>query len=423
MGSDAAHPARPRRALAGILAAATAAALAGCGSGGSGTNTNTVGAGSNAPSNQLTVYSALPLGGGARSRSDGIVNGEKLALKESGGRVGPFRVNYVSLDDSDPSTGSWTPEQASSNAKLAAQDKTAIAYLGDWDSGATAVSLPIINGANILQISPASTYVGFTQSTFAGKGEPDRYYPLGRRTFGRLVPSDQVQAAAQVEYAKRAGVSNVFLIRDREVFDAELGAIFAAQAPLGGLALAGDQIMSANPSDDVTLARQVTNSGAQAVLYAGQPTLRAAALLDALLAANPSLKLFSPYFVAEPDFLRALGPAQRSLYVTSPVLPLGMYPATARRFASAYRTAFASSPGPYALYGYEAMKLVLTLIREAGSRGNDRQAVVNRFFATRGRQSVIGRYSIEASGDTTLSRYGGDRVRGGRLAFDRLLIH
>jgi branched-chain amino acid transport system substrate-binding protein len=68
------------------------------------------------------------------------------------------------------------------------------------------------------------------------------------------------------------------------------------------------------------------------------------------------------------------------------------------------------------------MKLVLTLIRQAGPHGNDRQSVVNRFFATRGRQSVLGRYSIEASGDTTLSRYGGDRVRNGRLALDRLLI-
>jgi hypothetical protein len=34
---------------------------------------------------------------------------------------------------------------------------------------------------------------------------------------------------------------------------------------------------------------------------------------------------------------------------------------------------------------------------------------------------VLGRYSIAPSGDATLSRYGGDRVSGGRLVFDRLL--
>jgi branched-chain amino acid transport system substrate-binding protein len=408
--------------LLAVLLTASAAGLLGCGSGGGGTNTNTTGPGSNAPSNQLTVYSALPLQGTARERSDGIVNGEKLALRESGGQVGPFRVNYVSLDDSDPGTGSWTPEQASSNAKLAAQDKTAIAYLGDWDSGATAISLPIINGANILQISPASSYVGLTQSRFAGKGEPDRYYPLGRRTFGRLMPSDEVQAAAQVEYMKRARVRSPFLIRDREVFDADLGAIFAAQAPLRSLTLAGDQVMGPNPSDDVNLVRQVTTSGADAVLYAGQPTPRAAALLTSLHAADPTLKVFCPYYVVEPDFLKALGPAARALYVTSPTFPLDMYPVSARRFAAAYRATFDSPPGPYALYGYEAMKLVLTLIRQAGPHGNDRQAVLSRFFAVRGRQSVLGRYSIEASGDSTLSRYAGDRVRGAGVVFDRSLI-
>ncbi len=53
------------------------------------------------------------------------------------------------------------------------------------------------------------------------------------------------------------------------------------------------------------------------------------------------------------------------------------------------------------------MSVVLDAIRAAGSHGNDRQAVIERFFATSDRNSVIGRYSIEADGETTLPRYGG----------------
>ena len=67
--------------------------------------------------------------------------------------------------------------------------------------------------------------------------------------------------------------------------------------------------------------------------------------------------------------------------------------------------------GPYALYGYEAMSVVLDAIRSAGSRGNDRQAVIERFFAVKNRDSVLGRYSIEADGETTLSPL---RRRSGR---------
>ena len=129
-------------ARAATLAVLALAALAGCGQSTSGAGSN-IGSSSTAPPSQLTVYSSMPLQGGARERSLQIIDGEKLALRASRGRDGKFKVSYVSLDDADPATGGWTPGQASANAKTAAADRTTIAFLGDWDSGATAVSLPI----------------------------------------------------------------------------------------------------------------------------------------------------------------------------------------------------------------------------------------------------------------------------------------
>jgi branched-chain amino acid transport system substrate-binding protein len=73
------------------------------------------------------------------------------------------------------------------------------------------------------------------------------------------------------------------------------------------------------------------------------------------------------------------------------------------------------------LYGYEAMGVVLAAIRRAGSRGNARQAVIDQFFATSNRDSVLGRYSMQPDGETTLARYGVDRIRGGRAVFDRVI--
>ena len=65
--------------------------------------------------------------------------------------------------------------------------------------------------------------------------------------------------------------------------------------------------------------------------------------------------------------------------------------------------------------------MVLDAIRSAGARGNDRQLVIARFFATRVRDSVIGRYSMQADGETTLARYGVDRVVNGRPVFYRAI--
>ncbi len=112
--------------------------------------------------------------------------------------MGQFRVSYYSLDDANPQTGQWDPGITAADAKTAAQDTSTIAYLGDYNSAATAISLPLINAAGILQVSPASPYVGLTSSLDAGQDEPERFYPTGHRSFGRLEPADAVQAGAQV---------------------------------------------------------------------------------------------------------------------------------------------------------------------------------------------------------------------------------
>jgi branched-chain amino acid transport system substrate-binding protein len=371
----------------------------------------------------VTVYSSLPLQTASPRRAQSIVNGEKLALHEAGGHVGRFRVAYISLDDANPATGSWDPGLTSANARTAAEDKTTIAYLGDWDSGATAVSLPIVNAASIAQISPASTYMGLTDPRFAGKGEPDRYYPAGRRNFVRLMPGDSVQAAAQLAYMRRAGARRLYVLRDRDVFDAALGEILSAQGADAGVGVVADEDITAGVSDPAGLIKRVADGQADAVLYAGAPSAAAARTLARVRAGVPGLKLFLPYFDDEPAFLAALGSgsAPRGVYVTDPALPLRLYGSPAQRFSSDYRAAFGATPDSYAVYGFEAMRLALAAIRGAGRHGNDRPTVTARLLAVRNQSSLLGTYSVTATGDTTLRRYAGYRARAGTLAFDRIL--
>jgi branched-chain amino acid transport system substrate-binding protein len=51
----------------------------------------------------------------------------------------------------------------------------------------------------------------------------------------------------------------------------------------------------------------------------------------------------------------------------------------------------------------------------------DRGAVVDAFLETTDRRSVLGRYSIDEVGDTTLDRLSGYRVRDGRPVLDAAL--
>ena len=119
--------------------------VAGCGGDddGSGDSAKAAGGGS------LTVYSSLPLQGASKNQARAIRNGMKLALEQAGGKVGDHTIKYVSLDDSTAQAGAWTPEATSANARKAAQDDSTIAYLGEFNSGASAVSIPILNETGV----------------------------------------------------------------------------------------------------------------------------------------------------------------------------------------------------------------------------------------------------------------------------------
>lgn len=393
--------------------AALLPAVAGCGG---------VGVASEAVGNQLTVYSSLPLQGPAAAISQEIVDGERLALAQAGGRIGPLKVGYVSLDDANPKTGALDPSATSTDAKTAAQDTTTIAYLGELGSEATAVSLPLINAAGILQVSPGSPYIGLTSSLDAGQDEPQRFYPSGKRTFGRLTLGDRAQSIAQAKLMRSLGVRRLYVLDDQNPFQAPLAQLVATQAERAGIVVAAHDSIVATPGSVFTgEIEKIQRSKAQAVFFAGGDGAGTVALWRALHRADPRLLLSGSSALDTPAFAAAIGPAEASTYLTTPLLALDHYPPAAARALHDYRRQFGGRPGAYALYGFEAMSVVLDAIRAAGSHGNERQAVIDSFFATANRDSVLGRYSMQPDGETTLSRYGVDRVVGGRAQFSRAL--
>ncbi len=348
----------------GLLAAlALVPALAGCGGVSSSTAADNIG-------EQLTVYSSLPLQGPSAAISQQIVGGEKLALADAQGHVGRFTVSYVSLDDSSPTSGEWDPGVTAADAKAAAQDPTTIAYLGDFNSGATAISLPLTNAAGILQVSPASPYVGLTSSLDAGQGEPERFYLTGKRTFGRIAPGDPVQAAAQVALLQRLGVHRLYVLADQDPFDLPLAQIVTGDAERAGIQVKGEDTVTILPGSNFTgEVKKIAESHAQAVFVSATATSEAAQLWRELHSAAPQLSLLASSTMLNNVFTAHLGAADSSTFIGSPVLAMGFYPPSGRRVLSDYDRRVAPVGEPYVLYGYEAMSVVLAAIRTAGNGG------------------------------------------------------
>jgi branched-chain amino acid transport system substrate-binding protein len=409
-----------RRVRAAAMVAVLAAVLAGCGSSG------VVEGGNNAFSaTTLTVYTDLPLLGPDGAEMTNVVNGEELALYEAGGHVGQLHVSIEELDDAASADGISAPvtqsggRQVANSAHAAASDLSTIAYIGDLDSAATAISLPLNNENGILQISPGSSYSGFTDaSAVAPRGGPSVWYLNGQRTFARLVPSDVVEAKATVGYMRSLGVRRLDVLADDEnpPYDSGIAALVAADAPTQAIAIAGRQtaiaMQSAAPSDYAKLAAAVASEHPDAVLLGASPGAGAQALARELHARLPHAKLFAPSTLAAPSFLTGLGAAAASTYVTSPILEPGQYPPAAQAVLARYRRLFpGTTPSAYALYGYEAMEDVLRSIRLVGRQAANRSKLIYAFFHRLGRRdSVLGDYTIDAHGDTSLQSFDGYSV-------------
>ena len=405
-------------AAGGCLVTALAFGVAACGGGGSGGG----GGGSDSGRTTLTIYSSLPLQGDSRPQSESVVNGEKLALEEAGGKVGKFKITYKSLDDATAAAGKWEAGQTSANARKAAQDASTIAYLGEFNSGATSISLPILNEAGILQISPSNTAVGLTRKQGADKGEPDKYYPSGKRTYGRVVPADHIQAAAQVAYQKDEGCTKLYILNDKEVYGKGLADQVQTIAKAQGLQVLGNDGIDTKAANFRTLATKIKSAGADCMFFGGITQNKGVQVFSDVHAANPTAKLFGPDGVAETPFTSKLSSSvQKQTYITNPTLDPKLYPPSAQKFFDTFKQKYGKDPEPYAIYGYEAMKVALLAIQNAGDKGNDRQAVIDAFFKIKDRDSVLGRYSIDENGDTTLSDYGADVVKNGKLVFSKVL--
>jgi branched-chain amino acid transport system substrate-binding protein len=434
---------------AGWLACALAVVLSGCGTAAS---VHVAPQRSSARiARALTIYTDLPTEGPPAARESvaqqvSIENGARLALELWGhrvaygphGRGGSYHVYLRQLDDADPATGSFSQDLTSTNAQAASSNPAAVAYIGDFDSAASAISLQALSQSGILQVSPWSPYVGFTDANPAdGKGDPARFYPpSGQTNFARLVPSDLVEAQATVEYMHSLGVTRLYVLGDVSVFDAAIAQLVANDAPAAGITVVAyqaaiDTQTNTQPRGYASIAAAVAAQRPDAVLLGATPGIGALALWRELHTMLPNAKLFAPSTLATPPFLSGVAAATgvcttqagRSVpcqaaaaatYVTSPILALRQYPAIARAVLAAYRRRFRIAATPYALYGYEAMRIVLAAIRKAGRQATSRTELLRVFFHQMGViHGVIGSYTIDGHGDSSLGTFDGYNVTAG----------
>ena len=416
------------RRLTPALAVVAVAAVAAVGAVGCTSSSSTTAGTVSASGNTVDIYSSLPMQGSSNVQTIPMVNGMKLALAQAGGKAGKFTVNFSALDDSTAAAGKWDPSQTAANARKVAGDPKAVYYVGEFNSGASEISIPILNQGGIPQVSPANTYVGLTTDLpGSAPGEPDKYYPTGKRTYLRIVPIDSIQGAADLLAMKQAGCTKVAIANDKEAYGSGLAQLIELEKAEYGVNVVSNTGIDPTASNFRTYAQTIKSQGADCFFFAGIVSNGATQIAKDVNAALPTAKIFGPDGVCTTAWTQAsqggvpasIDPLMECTVATQ---DLAAYPG-GKAFLAAYKAKYGpTDPDPYAIYGYEAMKLGLETIASLGANGNNKADVLKALFAIKNRQSVIGTYGFDANGDTTLKSYGlYSADKSGNLVFKQTL--
>jgi branched-chain amino acid transport system substrate-binding protein len=366
----------------------------------------------------VKIVSILPRTGYAVAQTDGIVNAIRLALHEVRSTVAGMRVEYEDRDDATAATGTWTAEREAAVARAAAGDPAVVAVIGPYNSGAAKVSMPILNEAGVVQVSPAATYTGLTKKVAGGADrEPEIYRPGRRITFCRVCPTDEVQGGLAARFAATdLKATTAVVLHDGEVYGRGIADEFAAGCRANRVRVLATVAVDQTTNEFAALARTVRGHDPDVIFFGGTTQTRVGAVARALADARVRGPLLVPDGCYEAAFLNAAeAPALNGrCYVTTGVVEAAQLGTRGAAFLRAYRDRFGLDPGEYSVYGYEAAKAVLAGIRTAGS--GDREAVRKGVLGTRDFDGgVLPRWGFDAAGDTTLKLTTVSRVTDGRF--------
>ena len=369
---------------------------------------------------EATVMASLPEDGVSAAAAAAVEAGARLALADAGGRAGELPIRLVVRSSTEPGEVVWDPDLVSANAERAADDASTIAYLGELDYGASAVSLPITNEARILQVSPTDGLTSLTRTPPGRpRSNPVRLRPAERRTFVRLTPTDLLQAERLLSLMRADGVRRMAVLFDQEVYGRELAAQLIARARRDGPEPVGDEEYRGDVKEIPGIARNLAEESPDAVVYAGVAGPGTGRLLAAIDTRMPGVPVYGTGGLLARDPRVPIPAATARVRALGSVLPDGELGPGARRVVERVEALRGRGVArPEAVYGYEAMRLVLDAVAEGG---RDRERVIDAAMRIRERTSPLGVLRIRATGDVEESRFALYALSDGSFRFMRVV--
>lgn len=377
----------------------------------------------------LKIVSSLPLTGSARVQSMAISNGMQLRVEQAGNKAcgGKYRVVYESWDDASTALGKWDPDVEAQNANNAVNDKSIIAYLGTFNSGAAKISMPILNQAGMIMISPGNTYPGLTHKVegMTEADEPYVYFPNGVRNYVRLVATDDLQGPVIVNFMISQGIKSVYILNDQEVYGKGVAEAVKLSAQSAGIKIAGEEGYDPKAPNYLGLMEKIStsnNGGAPDAIFFGGIIENNAGqvLIDkvAVLGDNQKVKFIGPDGIYTEGLVDTAGAAANGVFATIPGLALADLGEAGQKFYADYTKRFGETTEPYAIIGYEAMNVMLHAIENVCTAGGDptnRNIIRDTVFGIKEFDGALGIWSFDSNGDITIPYFLVGQVQNGKF--------
>src|SRR5205823_9688872 len=215
------------------------------------------------------IASDLPLQGAGRTQTIEMTKAIAFILGQAGWKAGNTTLAYQSCDDATAQAGKWDSGKCSANANAYANDASVIGVIGTFNSGCAEIEIPIDNRASngpLAMISPANTYVGLTHSgPGTAAGEPNKYYPTGKRNYTRIVAADDFQGAADALHTQKLGLKDVYILNDKQAYGLGVATDYRNSLNKLGIKVAGFSAWNSKASSYTGVATQIKPTGADAV--------------------------------------------------------------------------------------------------------------------------------------------------------------
>lgn len=354
-----------KKFAAAVLAAAMVIGMVGCGGSGSG------------DAEVIKIGLATPLTGASAQDGKSIQNGVNLAVKQinDAGGIDGKTVEVVAEDDKGDSS------EAATVANKIAQDNDILAIVGHFNSSCTLAAAPIYNQAGIVSISPGSSSEAVSDA--------------GEYTF-RTITTDAVQGKYLAEWCvNELGYKNVAILYENDDYGLGLADVAERETAALGAKTVVKEAYEVNQTDYSTVLTKVASSGADVLIIGGlynETALIAKQLKDNGLEGLPIMGVDAIYSDALIDLG---GEAVNGIKLTAYFSDSSESEVT-QNFISDYQDEYSEAPGTYAAYAYDATKIILEAIAEAGT---DRAAIRDYIAGIEGFEGSTGTASFDENGD------------------------